>query len=408
MSSALLAVSESLLDADLASLLVLTLVAAIVPIAVGLLRLRIAEVVLLLAFGVIVGPQVLGLVHLDETLRTFNELGLGLLFFLAGYELDRKAIEGESGRLALIGWATSILLAFIVVSGLWLAGIVSDLAGVAIALASTALGTLLPVVRDRGLLHTRFGMMFMGAGAAGEFGPILAIAILLGSGSFLAEILLLALFAVFAVVLYLAPGRMASGRLAAIVERGEHTSSQTAVRWTMVLLLGLLLITAKFGFDAVLGAFVAGVILRRYSPVGESNRLTPKMEAIGFGFFIPLFFVMSGANLDINSIIANPLRLLMFFALLLAVRGVPQYFLYRKAIPDQRERSQFTLYVATALPILVAITSLEVSNGFMRPENGAALVGAGALSVLVFPMLGDAINKPRALAEEFSELDVEH
>ena len=117
---------------------------------------------------------------------------------------------------------------------------------------------------------------------------------------------------------------------------------------------------------------------------------------------------MSGANLDINSIIANPLRLLMFFALLLAVRGVPQYFLYRKAIPDQRERSQFTLYVATALPILVAITSLEVSNGFMRPENGAALVGAGALSVLVFPMLGDAINKPRALAEDFSELDVEH
>jgi Kef-type K+ transport system membrane component KefB len=163
--------------------------------------------------------------------------------------------------------------------------------------------------------------------------------------------------------------------------RGHQTSSQTAVRWTVVLLLFLLGLAAVFGLDAVLGAFVAGVVLRRYAPPGEGNRLAPKIEAIGFGFFIPLFFVVSGAKLDIASILENPVRLLVFFVLLLVVRGLPQYVLYRFAIPDTRERWQFTLYVATALPILVAITGLEVSaRARCSPANAAPLVGAGALS----------------------------
>jgi Kef-type K+ transport system membrane component KefB len=195
-------------------------------------------------------------------------------------------------------------------------------------------------------------------------------------------------------------------RVSAIVERGHQTSSQTAVRWTVVLLLFLLGLAAWFGLDAVLGAFVAGVILRRYAPPGAGNKLAPKIEAIGFGFFIPLFFVVSGAKLDIDSIAKNPGRLIVFFVLLLVVRGVPQYVLYRFALPDARERIQFTLYVATALPILVAITGLEVEQGAMLAENAAALVGAGALSVLVFPLLGDAINKvalARAAADHADE-----
>jgi Kef-type K+ transport system membrane component KefB len=161
-----------------------------------------------------------------------------------------------------------------------------------------------------------------------------------------------------------------------------------------VLLLALLVIAARFGLDAVLGAFLAGVILHRYAPPGADNQLMPKVEALGFGFFIPLFFIISGVNLDVASIVANPMRLLVFFVLLLVVRGLPQYVLYRHALPDTRERWQFVLYVATALPILVAITGLEVSAGVMLPENAAALVGAGALTVLVFPLLGDRINRP--------------
>jgi Kef-type K+ transport system membrane component KefB len=387
------ALSTSGLQHNLVMLLTIAVGAAIVPLMVGLLRLRVAEVVLLLAFGILVGPQALGVVEITEALDTFNELGLGLLFFLAGYELEREALDGEGGRLAGIGWVVSLLLALCVTALLVRADIISDFVGVAICLTSTALGTLLPVIRDRGLLATEFGRRFMGAGAAGEFGPILAIALLLGSRSILRTLIVLTLFAFVVYLVARLPGRIATDSLREVMDRGHSTSSQTAVRWTVVLLLGLLTLASFFGLDAVLGAFVAGVILRQYAPPSGVNRLMPKVEALGFGFFIPLFFVTSGANLDLDSIIANPGRLVLFFVLLLLVRGVPQYLLYRRALPATRERWQFALYVATGLPILVAITGLQVSAGIMRPENAAALVGAGALSVLVFPLLGDWINR---------------
>ncbi len=311
----LLALTDPDLQRTLVSLLVITAVAAIVPLIVGLLRLRIAEVVLLLGFGVLVGPQVLGWVEINESIDTFNELGLGMLFFLAGFELEQRAVTGESGRLAITGWVTSLVLACIIVAGLWATDVVSDFLGVAIALTSTALGTLLPVIRDRGMLETKFGTLFMGAGAAGEFGPILAITLLLGSKSVGLTLVMLVIFAVVAVLLYFTPGRLATERLVEVVNRGHSTSSQTAVRWTVVLLLTLLVLSSEFGLDAVLGAFIAGVILRRYSPPSEANKLLPKIEAIGFGFFIPLFFIVSGANLDIDSIVENPWRLLLFFVL---------------------------------------------------------------------------------------------
>ncbi|MFN8168918.1 MAG: cation:proton antiporter [Candidatus Nanopelagicales bacterium] len=381
------------LQVNLATLLILALVAAGVPLLVGILRLRVAEVVLLLGFGVIVGPQVLSLVTINDTIETFNELGLGLLFFLAGYELERESLQGRPGRMAIGGWVLSLVLALGVAAVLDGADIISDYLGVAICLTSTALGTLLPVLRDRGLLTTPFGNAFMGAGAAGEFGPILAIALLLGSRSILRTLVILVVFSLLVYMVARLPGRMMTQRVRELMDRGHTTSSQTAVRWTVLLLIGLLTLASFFGLDAVLGAFIAGVILRQYAPPSSYNRLMPKVEAIGFGFFIPLFFIVSGANLDVEAIIANPGRLVLFFVLLLVVRGVPQYFLYSRVLPEKRERWQFALYVATGLPILVAITGLQVDAGVMRPENAAALVGAGALSVLVFPLLGDWINR---------------
>ena len=389
----LLAEVDQDMRTNVGSLFVIALISACVPLVVGLLRLRIAEVVLLLACGVLFGPQGLGLITINATTNTFNELGLGMLFFLAGFELEAHAVQGRSGKLAISGWFTSLALAFIVTWALWDVGFVKDLPGIAIALTSTALGTLLPVIRDRGLLHTEFGTYFQGAGALGEFGPILAIALLLSSHSVMVTVITLVIFALVTWVIYRSPGRLMTERVMEVVARGHSTSSQTAVRWTVVLLLFLLGLAAVFGLDAVLGAFVAGVVLRRYAPPGPENRLAPKIEAIGFGFFIPLFFVMSGAKLDIDSIAQNPMRLLVFFVLMLLVRGIPQFVLYRFAMPDTAERWQFTLYVATALPILVAITGLEVDNGVMLPENAAAIVGAGALTVLVFPLLGDRINR---------------
>ena len=396
---ATLAASDPDLATNVKSLFVIALIAACVPLVVGLLRLKVAEVVLLIGCGVIFGPQALGWIDVNDTTNTFNELGLGMLFFLAGFELEAHAVRGRSGRLAASGWFISLAIGFAATYLMWETGFVKDLPAIAIALTSTALGTLLPILRDRGVLHTNFGTYFQGAGAFGEFGPILAIALLLSSHSVVVTLITLAIFALVVMVIWRSPGRLMTVRLKEIIDRGHSSTSQTAVRWTVVLLMFLLGLAALFGLDAVMGAFVAGVVLRRYAPPGPGNRLAPKIEALGFGFFIPLFFVMSGAKLDIKSIAEHPERLLVFFVLLLLVRGIPQYFLYRFAIPDVRERWQFTLYVATALPILVAITTLEVDAGAMLAENAAALVGAGALTVLVFPLLGDRINA-RALAAQ--------
>lgn len=376
---------------EFASLLVIVAIAAFVPLLVGLLRIKIAEVVLLLGGGIIFGPYLLGWINVDESISLLSELGLGMLFFLAGMELERRAITGQSGRLAAIGWFVSLIVAAVLAIVMTVTGRIHDTIGVAIALTSTALGTLLPVIRDRGELDTRFGRLFMGAGAWGEFGPIVAISVLLGTKSSFAAIISLAVFGLLSLFVAWLPRRFSGERVRAVLERGHHTSSQTALRFTILLIILLLAMADLFGLDVVLGAFIAGVIVRQLAPPSTESALQVRIEAIGFGFLIPLFFVVSGANLDVDSIVENPLRMLRFFVYILVARGLVQYLLYRRAIPDRRERGRFALYVATGLPIIVAVTQIEMDAGIMLPENGAALVGAGALSVLVFPLVGNLL-----------------
>lgn len=380
------------------SLVAIAAIAAFVPLVVGLFRIKVAEVVLLLGAGIVFGPEVIGWIQVDDSIQLLSELGLGLLFFLAGMELEERAIRGESGRLAAIGWVASFAVAALAAILMTVTGKIHDTLGVAIALTSTALGTLLPMLRDRGELNTRFGTFFMGAGAWGEFGPIIAISILLGTKSSFVAILSLVGFALVALVLAILPARLAGDRVRAILERGHHTSSQTALRFTMLLLILLLALAGSFGLDVVLGAFIAGVIVRRFAPPTADSILQGKIEAIGFGFLIPLFFVVSGANLDIVSIIENPAPMLRFFVYMLVARGLVQYVVYRRAIPDRRERARFSLYVATGLPIIVAVTAIEVDAGVMLASNAAALVGAGALTVLVFPLVGDSLVRGRRSA----------
>ncbi|HEX3201291.1 MAG TPA: cation:proton antiporter, partial [Actinomycetes bacterium] len=206
----------------------------------------------------------------------------------------------------------------------------------------------------------------------------------------------LAAVGVLAVVLSFAPRLVRGNRLERILREGEGSTAQTYVRWTVVLLLALLVIAEDFGLDVVLGAFLAGMVLRRWAP-GDVHALEGKLDAIGYGFFIPLFFVASGMTLDVRSIAEAPLRLLIFFVLLLAVRGVPSLFLYRRDVPAA-QRVEIMFLTATALPLLVALAEIGLRNGTMLRENAAALVGAGALSVLVFPMAAVAIERRRRAA----------
>ncbi len=366
------------------------------PFIVGPAAHPVAEVVLLIGGGILFGPEVLGLITVDESISLLSELGLGMLFFVAGMELETRAVRGESGRLAAIGWGVSLAD-----RGHRLARPGRRRARSQDTSASRSPSPRRPSARScrscatTRELNTRFGTLFMGAGAWGEFGPIIAISILLGTQRSSSRSSRLVAFGLVAVGIALVPKRLANQRVLALLEMGHSTSSQTAVRVTMLLLIALLTLAGSFGLDVVLGAFVAGIIVRRLAPPSEESKLTVRVEAIAFGFLVPLFFVVSGANLDIISIVENPGRLVLFFVLLLVVRGLPQFFLYRKAIPDARERGRFTLLVATGLPIIVAVTSLEVGAGIMDPRNAAALVGAGALSVLFFPLIGGRLVRGR-------------
>ena len=392
--------SQSDLQTELYSLLVIAAIAAATPLIVGLLRLPVAEVVLMLGFGILFGPELLGWIQLDEAIDLLAELGLAFLFFAAGLELEKHAIRGRSGKLALTGWLVSAALALVAAGILEVTGIITDFLGVAICLTSTALGTLLPVLRDKGLLKTPFGTYFMGAGAIGEFGPVLAISLLLTTKSFWLALLSVLLFGTIAFIFAKVPTLLRTDRVLAVIERGQETSSQTAVRLTALLLVALLAVAEGFGLDVVLGAFIAGIIIKQLAPQNEEALLQKKVEGIAFGVFIPIFFIVSGARLDVDSIVENPSLLLIFFVLLLLVRGVPQFFLYRRAIPQAKERAGYSLYVATALPIIVAVTSVELGAGLMSSSVAAALVGAGALSVLVFPLIAQVLLPKRATAQD--------
>lgn len=394
------AAADSDLEREIYSLLVIAAIAAATPLIVGLFRLPVAEVVLMLGFGIIFGPEVLGWIQLDEAIDLLAELGLAFLFFAAGLELEKHAIQGRSGKLALLGWGVSAVIALLVAGLLEAAGVIDDFLGVAICLTSTALGTLLPILRDKGLLKSPFGTYFMGAGAIGEFGPVLAISLLLTTKSFGMAVLSLVLFGAFALLFAKIPTLLRTDRVLSVIERGQETSAQTLVRLTALLLVALLALAEGFDLDVVLGAFIAGIIIRQLIPAHQEGVLQTKVEGIAFGVFIPIFFIVSGARLDIESIIANPSPLLIFFVLLLLVRGVPQFFLYRRAIPDTRQRAGFSLYVATALPIIVAVTSVQLSAGVMSPATAAALVGAGALSVLAFPLLAQVLVRKRSEPQE--------
>jgi Kef-type K+ transport system membrane component KefB len=378
------------------TLLLTAVVAALAPVLVALLPgPRIPQVVVLLAGGVLIGPEGLGWADRAE-IDLLANVGLGFLFLLAGYELNPHLFRERAGRLAIAGWLITVALATALVGVLAAAGFVHAFVPVALGLTTTAFGTLLPILRDNDMLGGRFGRYLMAAGAVGELFPIFAIALFLGASNKFVALGSLAAVGVLAVVLSFAPRLVRGNRLERILREGEGSTAQTYVRWTVVLLLALLVVAEDFGLDVVLGAFLAGMVLRRWAP-GDVHALEGKLDAIGYGFFIPVFFVASGMTLDVRSIAEAPLRLLIFFVLLLAVRGVPSLFLYRRDLPAA-QRVETMFLTATALPLLVALAEIGLRNGTMLRENAAALVGAGVLSVLVFPMAAVAIERRRRAA----------
>jgi Kef-type K+ transport system membrane component KefB len=376
---------------DEASLLVIVAAAAVAALIVMLIspRLAIPVVVIELVLGIIVGPQVAGLAEVDPTTEFLGNLGLGMLFFFAGYEIDFDRIKGQPMKLAGIGWAISLVLAYGLGGALAAVGVVLSYLFTGSAMATTAIGTLIPILRDAGELRTRFGSYLLAAGAAGEFGPILLVTLLLSGSQPLHEALILILFVALAVLTGVLAVRSA-WRGWHLVERTFETSSQLAVRLAVLLVFGLVALAAELGLDLLLGGFVAGMITRVALRGREVAVFDSKLVAVGYGLLIPFFFVTSGMDFDLDALTSSATAMLkvgMFLALFLVVRGGPAMLLYRSALA-LRDRVALAVFSATELPLVVAITTIAVDQGHMRSSTAAELVGAAILSTLIFPLIG--------------------
>ena len=380
---------------ELVSLTIIMAVAAVSPIVAQLIPGRfIPQTVLLLAAGAALGPYGLGVIEVNDAVKLLNELGMAFLFLLAGYEIDPKRLAGHQGKVGLLTWGITLGLAWLVVTFLpfFTKQGINGVATV-IALTTTALGTLMPILKERNLEGTPIGDAIISYGTWGELGPILAMAILLSTRTGWQTMLVLGAFLAICLLCAMLPTKaLKTGhRLYRFLTENANTSSQTLMRLTTFLLIFLVTISALFELDAVLGAFAAGFILRYIIPDG-SKSLEMKLEGVGYGFLIPVFFVVSGAAINVRAVAGRPALLVAFIVMLMLIRAVPVYVALsldkRKNPLSSHHRVTVALYCTTALPIIVAVTSLAVKVGTMQSDTASTLVAAGAITVFLMPLLG--------------------
>ena len=378
----------SVTSASVGTLVLIALAAVLAPILSEMTgRLAIPEIVIQIGLGIIMGPYVLGLAHVGDVVSGLSDLGLTYLIFLAGYELDLDKIRGRPLRLATIGWGISLVIGLGSAFALVSAGLARDTLVVGLALTTTAMGTLVPMLRDAGIMDSRFGAYITAIGTVGEFGPIVAVALLLTNKEPLLTSLLLAAFVVVAVMAVLVAARDQPPRLVSLLDRHLESSSQLPVRISLLFIVLLVLLAETLGLDVLLGAFAAGIVVRLGSAGLDLEVVSGKLDAIGYGLLIPIFFVVSGIQLDVHDLVHDPralIRIPVFLVGFLVVRGVPVWLLYRKTLrPGQR--LPFALFSATTLPLVVVIAELGLSAHLIEPATAAALEAAAVLSVLVFP-----------------------
>ncbi len=399
-SQTILLASSQTATSEYVSIFWITLVALLAPLASAATRKKIPDVVFLLIFGVIIGPEVLNLAQLEGGVELLKELGLGLLFLLAGYEINSQSLRSRQGAFALGSWAVSFSLGFLL--ALLLTGGQGSFpvyAVIGIALSSTALGTLLPLLKSHGAAGTRLGDSVMIHGALGELMPIFAMSLLLSSRAPWAAVLILLAFMLIAIISALLPHRLFEHipGLRRTMAAEANTTSQTMLRLAMLLLSTLMMVAAVFQLDVVLGAFAAGIILRSLTPTGAFEPFSKRLEALGFSFLIPLFFVASGMGIKVSVIGEQPLLLAAIVLGILVIRGLPvfaaEYFLKTgSGLTSLQEKLQLGLYSAAGLPIIVAVTQVARQSDLLTEQSASLLVAGGALTVLIFPLLAQALK----------------
>ena len=392
-------------DVTFDNLLVVSVVAVLAPLLLGFApRLRLPSPVLEIAAGVALGPGGLGWVHADLPVQVLAVVGLAFLLFVSGLEIDVRALRGRPLRRSVAGYAITLVLGLAIAFALRATGTIGDAALLAVTLSATSLGLVVPVLKDAGELESPIGTQILVAASVADLAAIVLLSLLFSGGSSSpgAKVVLLGGFAVL--VLALAATLATAGRWARLRDllgRLQDTTAQIRVRLVVVLVVGFVVLARRFGLESILGAFVAGVVVAVLDRDATSHpHLRTKLEAIGYGFLIPVFFVTSGIRLDLRGLLASPPALLLvplFLACLLVVRGLA-------ALPYRRDFSRdevlaAALLQATSLPVIVTATQIGVATGRLTTVTAAALVTAGLLSVLAFPVLALGRLAPGRVSE---------
>ena len=391
------------MEITLTNLFWISVIAFAVPFGLGFApRLRIPAVVVEIIAGIVIGPEVLGWVKVDEPVSVMATLGVAFLLFLAGLELDFDALKGRPLVLGAVGYALSLGLALAGAQALGAAGLVMTPLLIALALSSTSVGIVIPVLKDTGNLNTPVGLLTVAGGSAAEFGSIALLGVFFAIPvksmleevfvAIAASLLLVALAVVMGLLLFLTAKavRWREGRLVAM--RLDETSSQLRIRFALMLLLGTAVLAAAFGFEAILGTFLAGIFMAgiiKGDP--HEGRYRARLEAIGFGFFVPVFFVSSGMRLSLNGVFTPAVlgKVALFLVLLLIARGLPA-LLYRHRT-TRRGLIACGLMQATNLSFIVVAVAVGQELEVVAPTTGSALVFAGLLSAVIFPAAAQVV-----------------
>jgi Kef-type K+ transport system membrane component KefB len=381
--------------------LMLVMVLAVgIPLALALFpRLPIPNSVVEILAGIVVGPAVLGLVQPDEVIEVLATLGVAFLLFLAGLELDFDEMRGRPLRLGGLTFGLSVVIALVLTTPLGVTDVIIDPLFVTVVLSATALGIVMPVLKDAHQTHTTFGKFVVVSCSIAEFGSIVLLSLLFtgsGGGGVVQGIVKLVILVVAVLVIAFAASRAGKfHRLDEILYKLQDTSAQIRIRAAVLVLLALLVLSQELKFDAILGAFLAGALLAALTDVERDEdfgHFRVKLEGLGFGFFVPVFFISTGLSFPVDALFSDAsaaLRVPLFLVLLLLARGLPA-LVFR----DEMSRPQVVaagLMQATSLSFIVVATEIGVTIGELRPINAASLVAAGMLSVLIFPALSLAI-----------------
>ena len=378
------------------SLLIVVAIGLLAPLALGFFpRFRLPAIVLEIVLGIVIGPSGLGWVTPDLPVSILALIGLAFLLFLSGLEIDLQRLRGQILKLTALGFGVSFVIALVVGIGLQAGGFVKSPLFVAIVLVATSLGVIVPVLKDSGNISSSFGQLVIAAASIADFGAIILLSLFFsgnGSSSTAGTLILLGLFGVVVVLVGLAiAGFERSMRLTNVLTRLQDTTAQIRVRAAFVLLIGFTALADQVGLETILGAFAAGALV---SLIDRDQAMTHpqfrlKLEAAGFGIFIPIFFVTSGLRFDLNALFASAstiARVPLFLLAIYLARGLPA-LVYVRLLGRSRSVTAGVLQ-ATSLPFIVAATQIGLQLGVVTRASAAGLVAAGLLSVVISPALG--------------------